>query len=103
MLFRSIERAFNVLESNIIAQEHLPEHFFSSPDAVIRSKDENQQTSILASLKSGHKLTAIVEQTEKMVILQALMYCQGNKARAAQLLGVSRPGLYKKLVKYGMV
>lgn len=40
------------------------------------------------------------EDTEKKVVLATLRECAGNKSRAAQILGISRTMLYKKLEKY---
>jgi len=41
-----------------------------------------------------------LEQIEKMVIVQALKCANGNKAEAAQMLGLYRPTLYSKMKKY---
>jgi len=36
-------------------------------------------------------------------LLEALKKSEGNKASAAELLGLSRPGLYKKLQKHNLL
>jgi len=41
-----------------------------------------------------------LQQTEKQAILKALNYTAGGRARAAQLLGISRTTLYRKLKQY---
>ncbi|KKK36556.1 diguanylate cyclase [Mesobacillus campisalis] len=41
-----------------------------------------------------------VEEAEHVAILRALSQTQGNKAKAARILGISRSGLYEKLKKY---
>jgi DNA-binding NtrC family response regulator len=40
-------------------------------------------------------------EVEKMVVLRTLEVAGGNKQRAARILGISRRGLYVKLVAYG--
>lgn len=48
----------------------------------------------------GRSLQEIMEEIEKDLILGAMEKVGGNKLVAANLLGISRPGLYKKLQKY---
>ncbi|MFV0350668.1 MAG: helix-turn-helix domain-containing protein [Halodesulfovibrio sp.] len=43
-----------------------------------------------------------MEQTEKRALCYALSVAEGNRSKAAKLLGISRPLLYKKMGKYGM-
>ena len=38
---------------------------------------------------------------ERLVVLRTLEAAGGNKQRAARILGISRRGLYVKLVSYG--
>ena len=40
--------------------------------------------------------------TEKEQILSALKACGGNKSKAAQMLGVSRRTIHRKLAEWGM-
>jgi DNA-binding NtrC family response regulator len=41
-----------------------------------------------------------MEQMERLTIQQALRLCDGNRTRAASLLGISRDTLYRKLRQY---
>jgi DNA-binding protein Fis len=45
-------------------------------------------------------LQEIMEEIEKDLLIAAMEKVGGNKLVAANLLGISRPGLYKKLQKY---
>jgi DNA-binding NtrC family response regulator len=45
-------------------------------------------------------LQEIMEEIEKDLLVAAMEKVGGNKLVAANLLGISRPGLYKKLQKY---
>ena len=42
-----------------------------------------------------------MEELERTAIQRALRMCQGNRTRAASLLGISRDTLYRKLRQYG--
>lgn len=50
-------------------------------------------------LKSSKPLNAL-ESREKSVIEETISHCSGNKARAAEALGLSRRALYRRLEKY---
>jgi transcriptional regulator of acetoin/glycerol metabolism len=41
-------------------------------------------------------------QREKAALVAALDQCNGNKKKAAELLGIHRPTLYTKLKKFGL-
>lgn len=55
-----------------------------------------------ASPNQPQGLKGAVEQLERSLIEKALAETAGNVKRAAELLGVSRPGLHKKLERYGI-
>ena len=49
-----------------------------------------------------HSLNEAVGALERKLIQAALDACGGNKLKAAQRLGLSRQGLFKKLKKLGL-
>jgi DNA-binding NtrC family response regulator len=49
-----------------------------------------------------HDLTHLVEDVETREIIKALECSDGNKTRAAEMLGISRFTLQRKLEKYGI-
>ncbi|HET9915578.1 MAG TPA: sigma-54-dependent Fis family transcriptional regulator [Candidatus Binatia bacterium] len=51
---------------------------------------------------SGQTLRQAVDALERQMIQQAIDSCAGNKAKAAQTLGLSRQGLIKKLQRLGV-
>ena len=82
-----IERAINLLDSNImIKTEHLSKRFTSAKYK--RYSDKNEY------------LKTIVEEVEKEVILECLNRNNWNKNKTAQILGISRAGLYKKIEEF---
>ena len=43
-----------------------------------------------------------LEEAERLLIRRALEACGGNKSRAAEMLGITREGLRKKLLRLGL-
>lgn len=81
-----VERAFNVMEGCTILPEHLP-------DYLLRQAGKQSETCPLSSL---------LAESEKEAIIAALKAANGNRTRAAKLLGIHRSGLYQKLKKYNI-
>lgn len=98
-----IESAFNVVTGPLITRAHLPDQL---SHLTTRGWTETSWASaqgikdfIRASLgKRG--IIEITTEFEKVLIQEAIDLCHGNKLHAAQLLGISRQGLYKKLQKH---
>lgn len=85
-----LERAFNVIEDQIIQPHHLPAYLKKTVHTPVKANEE-------VSLKS------ILEDTERNALIQALQKTGGNKVKAARLLNISRAGLYQKLEKYDLL
>lgn len=100
-----IERAFNVIEGNVIEKQHLPSHLITLLESDNQGTGKSvfqQENDLGITFSEGQTLEEIMNRTEKLIIIQALKNSKGNKAKASQMLGISRPGLYKKLVKYNL-
>ena len=99
----AIESAFNIVNGPFIRLYDLPASI-----AELHSPDEpsplnNEVFSLNAARDLGTRsLQEIMEEIEKNLILGAMERVGGNKLVAANLLGISRPGLYKKLQKYNL-
>lgn len=52
--------------------------------------------------EGGYNFKKRINITEKDTIVEALREADGNKTRASELLGISRPWLYKKMKEYGL-
>ncbi len=50
--------------------------------------------------QKGESLSAVLERVEKTIVTQTLAETKGNKTRTAQILGISREGLRKMLVRW---
>jgi transcriptional regulator with PAS, ATPase and Fis domain len=99
----AIESAFNMVNGPFIRLYDLPVSI-----AELHSGDDSQALShglsnlSVARELAGRPLQEVMEEIEKDLIVSAMEKVGGNKLVAANLLGISRPGLYKKLQKYNL-
>ncbi|PEI40598.1 sigma-54-dependent Fis family transcriptional regulator [Bacillus pseudomycoides] len=95
-----LERAMNVVEGTIIQAHHLPVY--------LRKKDLEEElyheifTADQEENEMSYSLQKEVEFAEKRVIMRALEKTAGNRKEAAELLGIHRASLYRKIERYGM-
>lgn len=85
-LQNALERASNVAEGNIIFIRDLPLY--------LQDLESGQQ------LKALQPLALEVAEAERSAILKALGLSAGNKAKAAEILGIHRTNLYRKMERY---
>jgi len=97
-----IESAFNVVTGPFLRKENLPYHIRQLAPSPLRGGSQGGGAGFLAEV-GRRPLQEIMEGVERELLDQALQQAQGNKLQAAGLLGISRPGFYKKLQKYGMI
>jgi transcriptional regulator with PAS, ATPase and Fis domain len=84
-LENSVERAVNIAEGPAI----LPEDFGLTPESEVEIPLPVQKNALLKDM-------------ERTLIVAQMDQCGGNISKAARMLGVSRPTLYRKLRKYGL-
>lgn len=77
-----IERAVILADGNTIELKHLPERF--NKKVSTHSSAENEQLSTLKAMEQDH-------------IRKAIKFTGGNKSKTAELLGISRAALWRKL------
>ena len=89
-LQNAIEQAVVICDSEIIHPDDLPEkvHFADAQVHVIIPENRFEFKDIL---------NEVLEQTESQLINRALELTEGNRTKAAELLGISRRGLLYKL------
>ncbi|MHB1404397.1 MAG: sigma 54-interacting transcriptional regulator [Desulfitobacteriaceae bacterium] len=83
-----IERAVNVAEGELITLEDLPLYL---------SDFEKRQ-----GAPAARPLAVETAEAERRAIIKALKTTKGNKVQAAELLGIHRANLYRKLERYGI-
>ncbi len=96
--------AMNLLKSlpypgNIRELRNLVERIILlSPLPQITEEDVREQVGVVpdATVEGG------MDKIEKKVIMDAMRKCGGNVSRAAQLLGITRQSLYRRLKKFGI-
>lgn len=88
-LHNVLERAANIKSGDYIDSEDIPDFTPHQTDMKIGSKQED-----------ANNYKEKLQDKEKDLILAALKEAKGNKTKASQLLGISRPWLYHKIKKY---
>ncbi len=94
-LENTIERAVNITDNNMILPEHLPTHILQStgvPD--IKKETVVERESAPSALN--------LESAEYNLVVSGLEKCQGNVKKAAEMLGISRRTMYRKMQKYNI-
>jgi DNA-binding NtrC family response regulator len=90
-----IERAMIIAKERFIRPEDLPER--------IRRLDMREDTvSALQAAPRAGNLRRILAETERQVLQEALRAADGNKVKAARILGIHRTSLYEKMKTHGL-
>ncbi len=85
-----LERAVILAGDGIIRREHLPPGFAGLPNRLV----EASATEV--TLRPG----ITMDEAERQLILMTLKHTDGNRSRAAELLGLSVKTLFNKLKQY---
>jgi transcriptional regulator with PAS, ATPase and Fis domain len=94
-LENEIERAAAMAQnSDLILPDHLSDR--------IRETQYSTSEFEVPFAKKGGKLKELVEQLEQEVIEKTIIHHKGNKTKTASELGLSRLGLRKKMIRYGL-
>ena len=97
-----IERAYILSSKLEIGMEDLPVPQIAEAAAVGGNGDKGSLQFPVAPATKSFDLTALLEQTEKDLILRTLSATGGAQAEAARRMGLSRSALAYKLTKYGI-
>jgi transcriptional regulator with PAS, ATPase and Fis domain len=98
-----IESAFNTVTGPVIKREHLPDQLsqlFPRAGAQAGSASDQGVKEFIRFSLGKKDLNQIMDEFEKVLVDAAIEFSHGNKIHAAQLLGISRQWLYKKLQKH---
>lgn len=86
------------ISSSLLSQRILEPQSHETP----KLSDPQPQTSSGAVLQPGRKLDEMLADTEKALIRAALDSCSGNRTKCAELLGMSRRNLIRKIEAFGL-
>ena len=86
-LENAMERAVIIAQGRMIAIDDLPH--------AVKGAEASKTIEV--------EVGATIDEVEKRVILQTLVYTRGDRSRAAQILGIGRKTLYRKLQLYNHV
>lgn len=89
-----IEEACELSPGPLVTIDHLPFRFQTGKSA---------QQSLPVRQPVFQPLSTLLEQVEKEEIIRALKTTKGNKAKAAELLGLTRAKLYRRLESLGIL
>jgi two-component system, NtrC family, response regulator AtoC len=108
-LAHAIESALILADSDAIKLEDLPEHIVDGKDAIlVGSEPRREEIDHSASRSHSSRTTNhepwpfLLDDVIKKTLVRSLEETDGNRRRAADLLGVSRSTLYRMLARYGL-
>src|SRR5499427_9319402 len=99
-LENEVKRLIASVRGKTINEDHLDPALRTAETSVQKPPARDGAPALEAS--SFHSLPAAVEGLERCMIENALRETAGNKQKAAQVLGLSRQGLIKKLKRLGL-
>ncbi|MCB0220996.1 MAG: sigma 54-interacting transcriptional regulator [Chrysiogenetes bacterium] len=98
-LENEIERAgINAGPSEPVDVQHLSDRVLDAPENGAPAGEDGDET-VIASTGT---LKARLTEREKEIIRETLLHTEGNRTRAAEVLGISRQAFMKKISKYGI-
>lgn len=106
-LENAVERAVTLNASGKLLPEDFtqftPTHFWQTEDARVQ-KNKAETSAPFVEDKSGWRCTvpSTLDEVERQHILATLRFTEGNKLRAAELLGIGRYSLYRKAERLGL-
>jgi Nif-specific regulatory protein len=98
-LENEIKRLIATVRGKTITEDYLDPSIRSFGSAAAVAQETKEPAPVAPAVQS---LSATVEAVERRMIEAALRQCNGNKQKAAQVLGLSRQGLIKKLKRLGL-
>jgi transcriptional regulator with PAS, ATPase and Fis domain len=92
-----VESAFNAVSGEFLEKSHLPEQLLSAVSDDTAAPTSCEVDDYIRERLGHMPLEQIVDDFEKLVLEAAVSSSRGNRLRAANVLGISRQWLYKKL------
>ncbi len=99
-LENAIARGVIISSVPLIMKEHLPPELLQKIGDEEKAKENKSQNNSGRDNDSLEPLPDAIAKLEKTMIIKALQKCNGNKTKAAKLLGISRKSLFNKIRDY---
>lgn len=105
-LAHAIESAVILTDTERVTIDELPDHILN-PAVTVEGVDSRYElsdvfdTGVSATLEASAKPPLLLDDVIKRTLMRSLEQTEGNRRRAADLLGVSRSTLYRMLSRYG--
>jgi DNA-binding NtrC family response regulator len=97
-----IERAVVLTQGSMITPRNLPQEIVHSSPGELPMRQELAPITPTQHRGITESQSFNLAEREKAALVAALDQCNGNKKKAAELLGIHRPTLYTKLKKFGL-
>lgn len=97
-----VEYAVSVCRSDTVTEKDLPDYVVEGAGGGDNGSGLMMPVVHPGQNSFGHANGATWEDTEKKMILEALVSARGKKSRAADVLGWGRSTLWRKMKKYGL-
>jgi len=102
-----IEYAVNICQESHIAPEHLPAYLTEAPVDLSETETHGQMLPPEAfpdlKARSAHRNDHTWADAERRMILDVLVKTGGRRSKAAEILGLGRSTLWRKMKQYGIV
>ncbi len=102
-LENAIARGVIVTSSSMITIDYLPKELVAvNNHSKVISDNQESQSKKLNENGGIVSLPELIARVEKETIIKVLNECEGNKTKAAKILGISRKSLFNKLRQYSI-
>ena len=80
----------------------LAEAFLKRYSVILNKDVVDMSSEVKEALVERDRKLSLIEQNEKSTIIEGLIKCNGNISKTADLIGIGRRSLYRRLEYYGI-
>jgi two-component system response regulator AtoC len=101
----AIQSAVMLADGELLSVSTLPEHIAHASinvDPLVSSPEVSSEAAVPSTIPPLEQSPLLLDEVIKKTLVRSLEETEGNRRRAADLLGVSRSTLYRMLARYGL-